>query len=299
MLSIGGWTLSGNFTVVADSHDLRQNFAKTSVGLMKDWGFDGIDVDWEYPGSTEDAENMVLLLQALRDELDTYSAEHTEGYHFELSIATSASPEKYNLLKLGELGSLVDHMTLMAYDFAGGFGEFTAHQANLFRNPENPDSTPFSIHRAAHAYIDGGVPPSKLKLGMPLYGRGFTGTSGLGQPFSGIGQGDWEPGIWDYKSLPKNGSEVFYDDVAKATYSWDPVNAELITYDTPRMVRKKVEYLKKFGLGGSVFWEASADRRGEDSLIGASRQKLKSLHSTKNCLSYHDSQYENIAKNLD
>lgn len=299
MLSIGGWTWSTNFPAAAASASGRETFAKSSVTLMKDWGFDGIDVDWEYPASDTEADNMILLLQAVRDELDAYSAEHANGYHFQLSIAAPAGPSHYNILKLQELGSLLDHINLMAYDFAGSFSDHTGHQANLYPNPENPDSTPFSTDVAVQAYLDGGVPAEKLVLGMPIYGRGYTGTDGLGQPFSGIGEGDWEAGIWDYKSLPRSGATVEYDDVAHATYSWDPSTQELISFDTPDMISEKVDYLKGLGLGGSMFWEASGDRTDGESLIGTSHGALGSIDGTENCLTYPDSQYENIASNLE
>ncbi|KAL2214326.1 endochitinase [Sarocladium strictum] len=299
MLSIGGWTWSVNFPAAAASASTRATFAKSSVTLMKDWGFDGIDVDWEYPESETEAANMILLLQAVRDELDAYSKEHANGYHFQLSIAAPAGPDKYGLLKLAELGSLLDHINLMAYDFAGSFSDYAGHQANLYPNPGNPNSTPFSTDVAVQAYLDGGVPSEKLVLGMPIYGRGYTGTEGLGKPFSGIGEGDWEAGIWDYKSLPRSGATVEYDDVAHASYSWDPSTKELISFDTPEMISEKVNYLKGLGLGGSMFWEASGDRTGEDSLIGTSQKALGSIDGTQNCLTYPDSQYENIASNLE
>lgn len=298
MLSIGGWTWSSNFPAAAASESSRKRFAESAVTLMKDWGFDGIDIDWEYPENDEDAENMVLLLQSVRDELDAYSAKHSNGCRFQLSIAAPAGPSKYNMLKLRQLGALLDHINLMGYDYAGAFGpsSYTGHQANLFPNPNNPNSTLFSTDAAVKAYLDGGVPARKLVLGMPMYGRGFLGTDGLGKPFSGIGEGDWEAGIWDYKSLPKSGAKVKFDSVAHATYSWDPSIGELITFDTPDMVIEKVSYSKSHGLGGSMFWEASGDRAGAQSLIGTSRNALGSIDSTANCLTYSDSQYENIAR---
>lgn len=298
MLSIGGWTWSTNFPAAASSASTRATFAKSSVTLMKDWGFDGIDIDWEYPASETDAANMVLLLQAVRDEMDSYSKQYANGYHFQLSIAAPAGPTNYSLLKMKELGQILDHVNLMAYDYAGSFSDYAGHQANLYPNPDNPNSTPFSTDKAVKAYIAGGIPAEKLVLGMPIYGRGYTGTEGLGKPFTGVGQGSWEAGIWDYKVLPKAGAEVKYDEVSGATYSWDASTKELISYDTPDMIKKKVSYLKGLSLGGSMFWEASGDRTGSDSLIGTSQAALGGLDATQNCLTYPNSQYENIAKNL-
>ncbi|KAL7785137.1 glycoside hydrolase family 18 protein [Trichoderma ceciliae] len=298
MLSIGGWTWSTNFPSAASTDANRKNFARTAIAFMKDWGFDGIDIDWEYPTDSTQASNMILLLKEIRSQLDAYAAQFAPGYHFLLSIAAPAGPEHYSVLRLADLGQVLDYVNLMAYDFAGSWSSFSGHDANLFPNPSNPNAAPYNTDTAVKAYIKGGVPASKIVLGMPIYGRSFQSTSGIGQPYNGIGSGSWEGGIWDYKVLPKAGATVRYDDVAKGYYSYDPNTRELISYDTPDMIKTKVSYLKSLGLGGSMFWEASADKKGSDSLIGTSSRALGSLDSTQNLLSYPNSKYDNIKKGL-
>lgn len=298
MLSIGGWTWSTNFPSAASTAASRTTFAKSAVTYMKDWGFDGIDVDWEYPANDVEAANMILLLQAVRAELDAYSAKSAPGYHFQLSIAAPAGPDHYKKLHLSALGEVLDYINLMAYDYAGSWSNFSGHDANLYASPRNPDATPFNTNDAINAYIQGGIPPSKLVLGMPIYGRSFQKTDGIGKPYSGVGSGSWENGLWDYKVLPKAGASVQYDDVAKGYFSYDPSTKELISFDTPAMIKEKVTYLNTKGMGGSMFWEASADRKGSDSLIGTSVSCLGSLDSTPNLLDYPDSQYDNIKSKM-
>ncbi|KJZ69895.1 Chitinase 1 [Hirsutella minnesotensis 3608] len=298
MLSIGGWTWSTNFPAAAATPSGRANFAKSAVTIMKDWAFDGIDVDWEYPADSTQAGNMILLLQAIRDELDAYAAKSAAGHHFELSIAAPAGPDNYKKLRMRDLGRILDHVNLMAYDFAGSWSNSSGHNANLYSNPANPDSTPFNTDDAVRAYIKGGVPAEKIVLGMPIYGRSFQATDGIGKPFKGIGSGSWENGVWDYKALPKVGAQVIYDDVAKGYYSYDSSTKELISFDTPEMVKNKVTYLKGLGLGGSMFWEASGDRNDGGSLIKASYQALRGIESSQNWLSYPDSRYDNIKQGM-
>ncbi|KAF5024149.1 hypothetical protein F66182_3783 [Fusarium sp. NRRL 66182] len=298
LLSIGGWTWSTNFPAAAASAATRATFAKSAVTLMKDWGFDGIDVDWEYPANETEANNMVLLLKAVRSEIDSYAQKYSPGHHFQLSIAAPAGAEHYNKLHLKELGTLLDRINLMAYDYAGSWSSHSGHDANLYANPNNPNSTPFNTDSAVKAYINAGVPAKKIILGMPIYGRSFQGTAGIGQPFSGVGSGSWENGVWDYKALPKSGAKVVYDGVARGYYSYDANTKELISFDNPDMINKKVSYLKGLGLGGSMFWEASADKKGASSLIGTSSKALGSLNSAWNWLSYPNSRYANIAKGL-
>ncbi|KAG5982965.1 Chitinase 1 [Claviceps digitariae] len=298
ILSIGGWTWSTNFPAAASTAATRSNFAKSAVTFMKDWGFDGIDVDWEYPADDTQATNMVLLLRAIRAELDAYAASSAPGHHFQLSIAAPAGPDNYKKLHMASLGEILDYVNLMAYDFAGSWSNYSGHDANLYSAPNNPSTTPFNADDAVEAYIRGGVPARKLVLGMPIYGRSFQNTEGIGKPYSGIGAGSWEGGVWDYKVLPKAGATVHYDGVAKGYYSYDKNTRELISFDTPSMIQEKVRYLRKKGMGGSMFWEASADRKGSDSLIGTSSSCLGALDSTENFLDYPASQYDNIRKKM-
>lgn len=264
---------------------------------MKDWGFDGIDVDWEYPASEAEADNYLLLLKAIRAELDAYATRTKLDYHFQLAAAMPAGPEHYGILDLGGISTVLDLMNLMGYDYAGSFSPTSGHQGNLYPDPQNMNATPFSTDKAVSDYLAAGVPVEKLALGMPVYGRTFQATEGPGQPYRGVGSGSWENGIWDYNALPRPGRpEAKYDDVAGATYSYDPSSKEMVSYDTVEMVRYKVDYIKKKGMAGSMFWEASGDQTDSNSLIGASFEALGTVRQTKNNLRYPDSKYLNIAE---
>ena len=275
----------------------RANFANTSVSLLANLGFDGLDIDWEYPANDAQAVDLVLLLQAVREALDEYSSTNMLNYHFLLTVASPAGSQNYNILHLKEMDKYLDHWNLMSYDYAGSFSQKSGHQANLYSNPHNPDSTPFSTHKAVTDYIAAGVPASKIVVGIPLYGRAFDGTSGLGQPFSGVGAGSWENGIWDYKDLPRPGAPEMYDEVAGASYSFDSLAQTLVSYDTEQEVLRKTMYARNRGLGGSMFWEASADKHGAQSLIGTAARVWGDeggMDETENCLNYPVTEYENL-----
>ncbi|KAK1973194.1 endochitinase 42, partial [Colletotrichum cereale] len=135
---------------------------------MKDWGFDGIDIDWEFPQNTVEAAHYVLLLQAVRHHLDAYAAEHAPSYHFRLSVASSAGSEKYKRLDLTNVSDIVDCLYLMGYDYSGSWSAITGHQANLYPSTSVAESTPFSTDDAISDYLAAGVPSYKIILGMPL-----------------------------------------------------------------------------------------------------------------------------------
>ncbi|CZS98841.1 related to endochitinase [Rhynchosporium agropyri] len=301
LLSIGGHSLSANFAVVASNAESREKFAATAVNLMQDLGQDGLDVDWEFPQDSNEASNYVLLLAAVRAALDAYSVTHANGHHFSLTVASPAGPQKYGMLQMAAMDKYLDAWHLMTYDYAGQWdveGGFSGHAANLYPSLENPKSTPFSTDRAVSDYLKMGVTANKIVVGIPLYGRGFQNTDGLGMPFSGTVAGSWDNDVWDYKELPKPGATMMVDAKSGAAYSYDAAKKELVSFDTPEMARTKAQYTKDHGLAGIMYWENSGDKCDADSIVGTVRDALGELEQSMNCLSYPNSQYANMAAGM-
>jgi len=296
LLSVGGWTYSSNFKGPASTPEGRETFARSCVDLIKNLGFDGIDIDWEYPQNPGEAADFVALLQAVRSAMDQYASTLPEWYHFELTVACPAGAQNYERLDLPAMDALLDFWNLMAYDYAGSWDSLAGHQANLQPCQGNPGSTPFSTAAALAHYTSHGVAP-KIVLGMPLYGRAFENTDGPGNPFSGVGEGSWENGVYDYKALPLPGSEEHHDDESGASYSYDAARRKMVTYDTVHMARTKAQFIRTWGLGGAMWWESSADKPGPDSLIGNVVHTLggpAALLRRDNCLTYPETKYDNL-----
>ncbi|KAJ5494128.1 hypothetical protein N7463_010215 [Penicillium fimorum] len=301
LLSIGGWTYSANFAQPASTDEGRTKFAESATRLVLDLGFDGLDIDWEYPKDETEAQNLVLLLQKCREILDREAGSDRRFY---LTIACPAGASNYEKLKFEEMTPVLDFYNLMAYDFAGSWDSNAGHQANISPSTSNPASTPFSINAAVDYYInDGGVPPSKIVMGMPLYGRAFENTDGPGTPFNGVGQGSWEDGVWDYKALPRPGAEEKFDEESGASYCYDGSSRTMVSYDTPHVAQLKAKYIRDRGLGGGMWWESSGDKGGkeanpaEGSLIGIFVDGVGgegALDQSSNALEYPESKYDNL-----
>ncbi|CAO2656353.1 Nn.00g051560.m01.CDS01 [Neocucurbitaria sp. VM-36] len=314
LLSIGGWTYTNekkHMDTPASTKQGRQTFAASCVDMIKDYGFDGIDIDWEYPQDTIQGSQFLALLTEIRAQLDAYADTLVYGDdngedvkpHFLMSIAAPAGETNYRNLPLKEISDVLDFINLMAYDYSGSWDSTTGHAANLYASISNPKSTPYNTYSVVNAYLAAGVPSEKLNLGMPLYGRAFTKTQGLGKPYDGIGDGTWEKGVYDFKDLPLKGATEYYNKEAGATYSYDSSTGMLVSYDTVDMAMRKVDYIKQNKLGGAMWWEVSGDRTDDKSIItnvvkGLGGSDGSGIESSPNWLDYPDSQFDNIKNAL-
>jgi len=302
LLSIGGWTYSANFVAPASTPAGRQRFAESAVRLLEDLGFDGLDIDWEYPTNAAQAQNYVDLLHAIRVELQKAEQKRGGSTHFLLTTACPAGPSNIQNLNIRGMDQYLDFWNLMAYDYAGSWDTTAGHQANLYPSQQDPSSTPFSTQAAIDLYAGSGVQSDKLVLGMPLYGRAFQQSQGPGTAYSGVGEGSWENGIWDYKALPKTGAQEYFDPVIGASWSYDASSGTMISYDTSNVTVMKADYVRRNRLGGGMWWESSGDKlRGQGSLIEqfvVSSGGRSALEEVPNCLEYPESQYDNLRNGM-
>lgn len=288
LISVGGWTLSGPLSDVALTEKSRVKFAKSCVAFIKKYGFDGVDIDWEYPvngglqGNTtrkEDKLNYTLLLAELRKQLDEAGTADKKQYL--LTIAAPAGPRIIGNLEIDKLHKYLDWINVMTYDFHGSWDATTHFNAPLYAIKDDPARDAMSkqlyVDAAITTYLTAGVPPEKIVLGVPFYGRGWAGVgnenSGLFQTKKSIPKGTWEEGNFDYKDLAKNYVGKFqrhWHDEAKVPWLYDAKSGVMISYDDPESLKLKAKYARDKKLGGVMFWELSADD-AKASLLNALR----------------------------
>jgi chitinase len=267
LISIGGWTWSDRFSDVALTEQSRTVFATSAVGFMTKYGFDGIDIDWEYPVSggeagniqrPEDKQNFTLLLKAVREALNVQSSK--DGKQYLLSIAAGAGKAHAANLELNSLHQYVDYIQLMTYDFHGTWDSLTGFNAPLYRDPGSRFYGEWSINDAVQTYLTGGAPANKLIMGLPLYGRAYNqvvnADNGLYQSYSGggsaIGYGEL---LTKYINL--NGYTRYWDNDSKVPWLFN--GSQFISYDDEESIGYKTSYIKSMGLGGAMMWELSND----------------------------------------
>ncbi|KAM5531156.1 hypothetical protein V8D89_015177 [Ganoderma adspersum] len=295
LLSVGGWTYSqsGHFNFITDDTK-RQQFVTSAVQLVEDYGFDGIDIDFEYPTTDALGSGFSSLITELRTAFDNLATRKGDAVPYQITIATSAGLANYENLKFSEMDSKLSFWNLMAYDYAGSWLTWSDNQANLYGGAR----TNVSTDKAVKDYVSRGATISKINMGIPLYGRAFEETAGLGQSYNGIGPGTVEAGVYSYKFLPLAGATVTENTTDVSSYSYDSSKQELVSYDTPDIAKLKAQYVEAQGLAGSMFWDLSTDKTGDDSLVETTANVYGSLDQTQNHISYPDSKWDNIKNNM-
>lgn len=279
ILSVGGGGKgSENFPSVARNRPAVENFVRTAKELVDQFGLDGIDsiylisgrplsdvcmdanvavpVDWEHPSDPQQGLDYVYLLSRLRDGMP--------APRYVLTTALPAGEWALRNINMSAAQRYLDLINIMAYDFSGPWTSRTGHQAQLY-TPSRPhnDAAHVSCQSSINYLLGQGVTPKKILLGVPVYGRSFLGTEKVGQPYSGHGG---EDGVFDYSELPRPGAREHHDDKVGAAYC-SGGDGGFVTYDTPRTVQQKAQFVTRMKLGGLFYWHIAADARGPRSLI--------------------------------
>ncbi|MGB3774369.1 MAG: glycoside hydrolase family 18 protein [Leeuwenhoekiella sp.] len=267
LISVGGWGWSGNFSDAVLTEYSRQIFANSAIKFMQKHQLDGVDLDWEYPGQLgagntfrpEDKENFTSILKLMRKKLDSVA---TPKNKYLLTIATGANQKYLDHTDLKEAQAYLDFLNIMTYDFYTGGSKVTGHHANLFQSKSDTSINPRSANRAVQQHLKAGVPAGKIVLGVPFYGRWWKGTdpkeSGRYQTATG------NTGTLNYKNIADSLSQnenwkQAWDKKAKVPYIESKKDSMFLTYDNPRSLKLKVDYVKQNNLGGIMFWEFNSD----------------------------------------
>lgn len=249
------------FTQCADSQELRERVGESCRSIVRDYGFDGVDFDWEYPCvpsngmncSPRDRENFTLLCREVRCHLGTGAI---------LSIAGGADLYYTECVELPALSEILDYICLMTYDLKCGFHALAGHHTQLYSSLG--DIFMNSCDQALRLFHEAGVPKEKLLLGAAFYSRKWEeiedrnhGLLQIAKTGGGYGP-NYDTLARDY--VNKNGFVRYWDEEAQAPWLFD--GSTFLSYDDPQSVEAKCRYVLEEGFGGIFYWEHSCDTTG-------------------------------------
>mmetsp|Transcript_12350 Transcript_12350/g.22891 ORF Transcript_12350/g.22891 Transcript_12350/m.22891 type:complete len:619 (+) Transcript_12350:133-1989(+) len=265
--SIGGWTLSDAFSPMAADSTNRKIFARNCRNLIVDYGFDGIDLDWEYPGyaahsgTPADKKNFNLLLQDVRKELDTLGDE--TGRFYGLTAALPCGPSNIVNIDIETVSQYLTEFNLMSYDFHGAWDPKTGVNSPLYDQVSDPQ-TGWSVDGCVKNWVARGAPQEKVNIGLGFYGRSFRGAKGLDVAHVGTDDSSWEidEGTPQYFNIMDQIDEmsIEWDNETETPYAYfNDGKGGLVSYDDEQSICLKTEYAIRENLNGFIIWELSGD----------------------------------------
>ncbi len=260
-LSVGGADQSANFSPVTADATRRAKLVDELLNAVQQHNYDGVDIDWEFPESEADKNNLVSFIS------DLYNALHNANPDYLLTMAIPSGNYfgqwfRYDVLKL-----YVNWFNVMTYDYHGDWFNHSGHNAPLYPSPD--DACGSVDETCAYLTDTRGIPEDKLCIGLAFYGRKFN-TSGLYQSSTGGGQ---TYGYKDIIGLINNGWNRNWDDVSLVPYLKNTSETQLYTYDDTTSVRYKSDYISTHNYKGGMIWALGLDQ------LSGNRQPLLEVAS--------------------
>ena len=248
LVSLGGALDSDAFSPLAASPSARARFVSEITAFCLANGYDGVDLDWEYPANASDRENLTLLVREIRAYWNQYAP------RLVLTMTIGATDWSARNFDVAALHPLLDWLGVMTYCYYGSWSGMSGHNAPLYANPLDPMKAG-AADQSLREYFHGvrGVPYEKMTLGIPFYGLTFTGTTQL---YHSAASG----AATFYRNIVNLGYASHWDGVSQVPYLTSAANGgTIVPFDDPASVRLKCQYAKSMGLAGVAIWELSQD----------------------------------------
>lgn len=268
LLSVGGENAhSDSFMSVANSGDSASSFATDAVKFLRNYGFDGLDVDWEFPIATTKT-SYIRLLKALRTAFD---ADPSGREHLLLTVALPAGKQFIdNGFDVPAINRYVDLANLMTYDYHGGWSSVTGFDSPLYSRLSDPNFDPtLSTDWTVNYYTSKGLKADKILVGVTGAGAWFklqnTSIADVGAPVDNGTKPVSD--IWGLTSrlaypeicwkLQSATAKSVLDEEQGVPYA--VFDDEWVGYEDPKSLKVKVDYMNKAGVAGVMFWALDLD----------------------------------------
>ncbi|XP_037026666.1 uncharacterized protein LOC119067666 isoform X2 [Bradysia coprophila] len=285
MFAVGGWENSQYFSAIAADRERRIVFIASLIQVIKDYGFDGVDVDWEYPvtggaheGVTEDKSNYVTLLSELRTALNNLAKLQGRDRPYLMSIAGAAG--QWTLDPGYDMKGLIeqlDFINVMTYDYFGAWGSkwgaFTGPPAPLYFGMPKGFSGKTNVAWTVKYYACRSKQPHKINMGVPFYGRYWENVADVIDPSNPMWRkaeavsGEFKGGAYTWRQLQFNISQgtfgnIEFNERTKSKYAYNSASRLYLGLEDPETLRYKVDFAVENNLGGLMIWALDQDDDG-------------------------------------
>ncbi|XP_057303986.1 chitotriosidase-1-like [Hydractinia symbiolongicarpus] len=286
LLGVGGWRhASAMFTEMVQTHETRKIFIDDAVVFLLNHGFDGLDLDWEYPGQRGSPPGDKFKFTQFCEELKKEFSKHGLLLTAAVAAGQVSAQTSYEIL---EISQHLDFINLMAYDLHGGWSTIAGHHTDASADRL---SLELSVLNSVNYWLSSNMDPRKLIMGLSTYGRTISLVDACN---------DWELGA----TTRKAGKFLPFYEVCNMTFenrvctASSSVNApygsngeDFVGYDDEESIAYKVHnIIKKKHLGGFMVWSLDLDDfsnqcgRGKYPLIKAAIAALEdSIQPTGVC----------------
>lgn len=265
LLTIGGGASNlTTFTNIVTNKTRRGVFIENSIAVARSYGFDGLDLDWEFPKNSLEMQSLGQLFQEWRDAINKEREESglrtlllSAAVYYDSIVPLDGVIRAY---PTEVMGKTLDMINAMCYDY---YGSWNVSETNAPAALYSSNQTAISTSHGIESWIKLGFPPNKLVMGIPLYGRTWqlknASVHGIAAPADAVGPG--QDGTMAYSQVlqfnQEHNATTVHDEVIISAYSF-AANV-WIGYDDVNTVKTKVEFAKAREIGGYFFWALGDD----------------------------------------
>ena len=237
LLTVGGDGRSGNMSSVFGNDGLRQTFVSSALAYVQAKGWQGIDIDWEFPSTDGDDAALTATLKALHDAFAPHGLKVSIDMPTDLHISMGKAKIK------PDFAPYVDQINVMTYDYvATGYG------------PHDPNDKVFAT---MDYWLEQGLPASKLNMGIAFYGRDCRNGGTTSAP-----QIAWKKAYYETCMNVENADNCLGDrsGAFRARTYW--VYGGAFVDNVLTLVdgwAERADYLATKNLAGVLYWEVSQD----------------------------------------